>query len=182
MCGPGPCSVDSPCLHGAGSLTFSSPPDLAQMPPMLVLGPGLAGDTLTSAHSLWGDRVAAVPCSTEGGGDWWPAPRSRTASGGQNHGQRQRRGMEQFAAGCLLESGSQQKQSAGLWVRPWQERARLESCLSCAAGFTALYFGPTPSESSPAVKGCRSDHGPHRPASRREPAKGGQGHLFTQWT
>ena len=28
-------------------------------------------------------------------------PRSRTASGGQNHGQRQRRGMGQFAAGCL---------------------------------------------------------------------------------
>lgn len=86
----------------------------------------LAGDTLTSTHSLWGDHVAVaqVSCSTEGRDDWWPAaptaqpPRVvRTMDSVRGGG----RGSSMPAA-LPLESGSQQKQSTGLWVRPWQER------------------------------------------------------------
>lgn len=58
--------------------------------------------------------------------------------------------MGQFAAGCL---------ASRVWKPTEAERWPLGqalagegqgwgSCLSCAAGFTALYFGPTPSKSS----------------------------------
>lgn len=47
-------------------MTFLLPPDLGPDASMLVLGAWPWLETLlTSAHSLWGDRVAAaqVPCS-----------------------------------------------------------------------------------------------------------------------
>ena len=125
MCGPDPCSVDSPCLHGA---VLDLPPPHLTWPRCLDAGAGAWPwlETLGQVPTDCGVTVWQLPKShalQRVGVIGGQLPHSRASSGGQNHGQRQRRGMRQSAAGCLAstESGSQQKQSAGLWVRPWQE-------------------------------------------------------------
>lgn len=60
------------------------------------------------------------------------------------------------------ESGSQQKQSAGLWVRPWQERGKVGVMPELCCRAYCLVFWADTIRILPAVH-MWSDHGPHRP-------------------